>query len=156
MIEIRNCHKCPSLVYCTAFFLQLVRTNVADLLLVQMTIHGKYSYFGHIFQDVESQYPHRCVDWQPHIHLKTLDSSALEPCRSTTPCTEDNSTHGCNSRLSNRDGDKEAKLMDCSFNIINVFTITFDQFNSYRIKLLISLLIKYFLLTTNVCSVTKL
>ncbi len=56
------------------------------------------------------------TDRLTHILLKTLDSSALEPCRSTTPRTDDNSTHSCNSRFSNRDGDKEAKLMDCSFN----------------------------------------
>ncbi len=31
-----------------------------------------------------SKHPHRCGDWQLHIHLKTLDSSALEPCRNTT------------------------------------------------------------------------
>ncbi len=30
-----------------------------------------------------SKHPHRCNDWLPHIHLKTLDSSALEPCQST-------------------------------------------------------------------------
>ncbi len=28
----------------------------------------------------------------------------------------DNSAHSCNSRFSNRDGDKEAKPTDCSFN----------------------------------------
>ncbi len=31
-----------------------------------------------------SKYPHRCGDWQKHIYLKTSDSSAPEPCRSTT------------------------------------------------------------------------
>ncbi len=31
--------------------------------------------------DCEVQYPHRCGEWLPHIHLKTLDSSALEPCQ---------------------------------------------------------------------------
>ncbi len=31
-----------------------------------------------------SKHPHRCGDWQLHIHLKALDSSVLEPCRSTT------------------------------------------------------------------------
>ncbi len=31
-----------------------------------------------------SKYPHRCSDWQKHIYLKTSDSSAPEPCRSTT------------------------------------------------------------------------
>ncbi len=35
-----------------------------------------------------SKYPHRCGDWLPHIHLKTLDSSTLEPCRLTTPAQE--------------------------------------------------------------------
>ncbi len=62
-----------------------------------------------------SKHPHRCGDWKPHIHLKTLDSSVLEPCRITTPRVEDNSTQSCNSRFSNRDGDKEAKLTDYSF-----------------------------------------
>ncbi len=32
------------------------------------------------------------------------------------PHKQDNSAKSCNSRFSNRDGDKEAKLMDCSFN----------------------------------------
>ncbi len=31
-----------------------------------------------------SKYPHQCGEWQQHIHLKTLDSSSLEPCRSTS------------------------------------------------------------------------
>ncbi len=30
-----------------------------------------------------SKYPHRCGNWQQHIHLKTLDSSVLKPCWST-------------------------------------------------------------------------
>ncbi len=59
-----------------------------------------------------SKYPHRCGDWLPHILLKTLDSSAMEPCQSTTPRMEDNSAKSCNSRYSNGDGDK-AKLMVC-------------------------------------------
>ncbi len=29
------------------------RTNVADLLLIQMAIYGENSYLGHIFQDVD-------------------------------------------------------------------------------------------------------
>ncbi len=45
----------------------------------------------------------------------------LEPCRSTTPRTEDNSAQSCNSRFSNRDSDKEAKLTDCSFkSLLNI------------------------------------
>ncbi len=43
-------------------------------------------FFGSFFQDLitkYSKYPHRCGEWHQHIHLKTLDSSALEPCSST-------------------------------------------------------------------------
>ncbi len=57
------------------------------------------------------------TDSLTHILLKTLDSS--QP-----PRTEDNSTQSCNSRFSNRDGDKEAKLTDCSFKLdLNQITI---------------------------------
>ncbi len=31
-----------------------------------------------------SKHPHQCGDWQLHIHLKTLDSSTLKPCRRST------------------------------------------------------------------------
>ncbi len=55
-----------------------------------------------------SKYPHQCSDWQLHIHLKTLDSSALEPCRNTGSQPR--------ARKINRDGDKEVKVTDCSFN----------------------------------------
>ncbi len=55
-----------------------------------MAIYGENSDLGHIFQDrlesviaKYSEYLHQCGDWQQHIHLKTLDSSALEPCQST-------------------------------------------------------------------------
>ncbi len=50
-----------------------------------MAIYSEKSYLCHIFQDVESviakynKYPHWCGDWLPHIHLKALDRSALEP-----------------------------------------------------------------------------
>ncbi len=37
---------------CNAFFPQLVRTNVGDLLLVQMAMYDENSDLGHIFQDV--------------------------------------------------------------------------------------------------------
>ncbi len=43
-------------------------------------------FFGSFFQDLitkYSKYPHRCGEWQQHIHHKTLDSSAPEPCSST-------------------------------------------------------------------------
>ncbi len=57
------------------------------------------------------------TDRLTHILLKTLDSSTLEPCQLTTHGNEDNSASNCNSRFSNRDGDKEAKLTDCSFKV---------------------------------------
>ncbi len=60
-----------------------------------------------------SKYPHRCGDWQTNTH--TPQNIGFMPCRLTTPRMEDNSAKSCNSRFSNRDGDKEAKLMDCSF-----------------------------------------
>ncbi len=44
-------------------------------------------YLRHSLESVIAKYskhPHRCCDWLPHIHLKTLDSSALKPCRLTT------------------------------------------------------------------------
>ncbi len=36
-----------------------------------------------------------------------------------SPRKQDNSSSNCNSRFSNRDGDKEAKLTDCSFKILH-------------------------------------
>ncbi len=41
------------------------------------------------------------------------------------PCNEDNSASNCNSRFSNRDGNKEAKLTDCSFNIFDYCRFVF-------------------------------
>ncbi len=79
---------------------------------------------------LESVIPkYRCDDWQTDTLLKTFDSSALEPCRSTTPRTEDNSPQSCNSRFSNRYGDKEAKLTDCSFNQIAILKHNKDMWH---------------------------
>ncbi len=77
-----------SAIYCNAFFSQLVRTNVADLLLT-------YCYWKFLFGSfiprcrLESEIAKYSIhtgawltDW--HTLLKTLDSSALEPCQLTT------------------------------------------------------------------------
>ncbi len=62
-----------------------------------------------------SKHPHR--DWQLHIHLKRFIHAEAVP--EYSPRKQDNSAQGCNSRFLNRDGDKEAKLTDCSFNLLN-------------------------------------
>ncbi len=41
-----------------------------------------------------------------------------------SPRKQDNSTSYCNSRFSNRGGDKEAKLTDCSFNTVRNLVAT--------------------------------
>ncbi len=79
-----------------------------------------------------SKYPHRCGDWLPHIHLKTLDSSALEPCRLTNPHKKDNSASSCNSR----DGNKEAKLTDC-FKILYIKYKIILQYYYFNITILL-------------------
>ncbi len=79
------------MIYGNAFFLSWSeQTWQTCYLLVQMAIYGESSYLGHLFQDrleyviaKYSKHPHRCSDWQQHIHLKTLDSSALESYQST-------------------------------------------------------------------------
>jgi len=60
-------------------------------LLVQMTIYSDNSYLSYIPRRRQesviakySKYPHRCSDWLLHILFRTLDSSALQPCQSTT------------------------------------------------------------------------
>ncbi len=100
----------------------MVRTNIADLLLTcsDGNIWWKFLFGSYIPRPrLESVIPkhsiHSSNDWLLHILLKTLDSSALKPCRCTTPSKEDYAKR-CNSRLSNRDGDKEAKLMVCTLN----------------------------------------
>ncbi len=106
-----------SVIYGNDFFL-----SWSELVpLVQMAIYGENSYLGHIFKlesviVTYSKHPHRWGDWQPHIHLKTLDSSAPEH----NPRKEDNAASSCNSRSSNRDGDKETKL-----------TYSFKGFSTY-------------------------
>ncbi len=81
-----------SAIYCIAFFLSWAeQTWQTCYFLVLMTISGENDFFGsciprHRLKSVIAKYskhPHRCGDWQQHIHLKTLDSSALEPCQST-------------------------------------------------------------------------
>ncbi len=72
-------------------------------------------------EELKAVYPlHRClVDGDgcvfsalsPEIH-----AGAVPEYR---PRKRDNSAHSCKSRFSNRDSDKEAKLMDCSFKNTN-------------------------------------
>jgi len=101
-----------SAIYFNVFFLRWVEQGWQTCyLLVQMAIYNENSYLGHIFQDVGNNL------W----HLKTLDSSTLEPCRLTTPRTEDNSASYCNCRFSNIDGDKEQNLRTAALNIIFIF-----------------------------------
>ncbi len=74
------------------FILMFVFSSVGQnkhgrIVIVPMAIYGENSYLGHIFQDVPT-----------HNQRK-----------------QDNSAKISNSRFSNRDGDKEAKLRDCSF-----------------------------------------
>ncbi len=101
---------------------------MADLLLTcsDGNIRSKFLFGSYIPRHrLESVIPEYSIhtgavaDRLTHILLKTLDSSALEPCRNTTPRKEDNSAQSWNSRFSNREGDKEAKLTDCSFNSNN-------------------------------------
>ncbi len=66
------------------------------------------------------------TDRLTHILLKTLDSSALEPYRSTTPRTEDDSAQSGNYRFLNRDKDKEAKLTDYSFKEVQSISKTIE------------------------------
>ncbi len=70
-----------------------------------------------------SKHPHHCChDWQQHIHLKTLDSLHWSHADAQPHArTEDNFSSTCNSRFLNRDGDKEAKLMDCSFKLFRFY-----------------------------------
>ncbi len=49
-----------------------------------------------------------------HQNIRLIRAGAMAE---HNPHKKDNSAHSCNSRFSNRDGDKEAKLMDYSFNI---------------------------------------
>ncbi len=78
--------------------------------------------FGSYFQDVESVNTKCSIHTGAVTDSHTLDSSVLEPVHN--PCKEDNSANSCNCRFSNRDGDKEAKLTDCSFKFtIYKFTI---------------------------------
>ncbi len=66
---------------------------MADLLLPCSDVNIRWIFlFGsyiprHRLESVIAKYskhPHRCGDWQLLIHLKTLDSSTLQPWRSTT------------------------------------------------------------------------
>ncbi len=75
-----------SAINCNASFLSWSeQTWQTCYLLVQMVIYGENSYFGSYIprRRLESvilkysKHPHRCGYWLPHIHLKTLDSSAL-------------------------------------------------------------------------------
>ncbi len=79
-----------SMIYCNALFPQLFRTNMADLLLTcsddnirWKVLFGSYIPRPRLESVIPVQYPHWCGDWL-HSHLKTLDSSALEPCSSTS------------------------------------------------------------------------
>ncbi len=129
-----------SAIYCNAFFLSWSeQTWQTCYLLVQMTIYGENSYLGHIFQDVGLNLwflstVSAPVRWLTHILRKTLDSSALEPCRSTTPRKEDNSAQSCNFRFSNRDGDKETKFTDCSFKYecVHKYILSYQLLGLYR------------------------
>ncbi len=47
---------------------------------------------------------------------------------------ENNSEHSCNSRLLNRDGDKEAKHTDCSFNHSTCAILFTQHFNNFVFK----------------------
>ncbi len=80
----------------------------------------------------DSKHPHRCGDWQLHIHLKTLDSSALEPCQKISHGKQDYSSSNCNSRFSNRDSDKWQNVRTAALNI-HVYNATVFQI-THRIE----------------------
>ncbi len=118
-------------------FPQLVRTNVADLLLTcsDGNIWWKFLFGSYIprcrLESVIAKYskhPHRCSDWQTDTHtpqnIRFICAGAVP---THNPRNEDNSASNCNSRFLSRDGDKDAKITDCSFNkqmtLINQFLL---------------------------------
>ncbi len=99
------------MIYCNAFFPQLVRTKVADLLLVQMIISGENYDLCHIFQDVARICD--CEVQYPHTLLETLDSSVPEH----NPHNEDNYTNNCNHRFQTEMETKRQNLPTAALNI---------------------------------------
>ncbi len=112
---------------CNTFFLSWSEQTVADLLRVQMQYTGENSYLGYIFKMYcrlesviakYSKHPHRC-GWLTDTHTpQNIRFIRAEAVPEHSPRKQDNSASNSNSRFSNRDGDKEAKLTDCSFNLI--------------------------------------
>ncbi len=73
-----------SVIYCNAFFLSCQNKRGRLVTYSDGNIRWKFLFGSFIprrrLESVilkYSKHPHRCGDWQPHIHLKTLDSSAL-------------------------------------------------------------------------------
>ncbi len=65
---------------------------------------------------------HLCGDWLTVTHSpQNIRFIRAEAKPEHSPRNQDNSAQSCSSMFSNKDGDKEAKLMDCSF----TFTFTF-------------------------------
>ncbi len=101
------------------------QTKVSDLFLTRSDDNIRWKFFIWVIlprfrlESVipkVSECPHRCGDWQPHILLKILDLSVLELCRCTTHVKK--IIPQITKIAGLRDGNKEAKLTDSSFNYI--------------------------------------
>ncbi len=73
--------------------------NIILLFFVFWKLHSKSTWLknlrGHVpltLNGHDASNPHCCGDGLPHIHFKTLDSSALKPCWCTSHGKQDNST----------------------------------------------------------------
>ncbi len=114
-----------SAIYCNVFFPQLVRTKVSDLLFTCSDDNIRWNFwFGSYIprRRLESvipkycEYPHRCSDWQTDTHTpQNISFIRTGAVPAHNPRKEDYSANNCNCRFSNTDGDKDAKLTDCSF-----------------------------------------